>query len=50
MVQVAGVCVVFLEVDLETKTVTRRIVGVIPNATYSGKLYRFEEVEEILKE
>ena len=32
-----------LEVDLTARRVVRRIVGVIPNATYNGKIYSWEE-------
>ena len=32
-----------LAVDLTARRVVRRIVGVIPNAAYSGKIYSWEE-------
>ena len=32
-----------IAVDLTSRRVTRRIVGVMPNATYSGKIYSWEE-------
>ena len=38
-----------LAVDLNAKRVVRRIVGVIPNATYNGKIYTWEEFCTMLK-
>lgn len=32
-----------VEVDLERKQVMKRIVGVIPNATYQGHIYTWDE-------
>ena len=39
-----------LAVDLNARRVVRRIVGVMPNATYSGKVYAWEEFYELLDE
>ena len=39
-----------LAVDLTAGRVVRRIVGVIPNATYNGKIYSWEEFCALLDE
>ena len=37
-----------LAVDLNAGRVVRRIVGVMPNATYKGKIYTWDEFRELL--
>ena len=39
-----------IAVDLTARRVVRRIVGVIPNATYSGKIYSWGEFCALLEE
>ena len=38
-----------IAVDLTAKRVVRRIVGVMPNATYSGKIYSWDEFRALLR-
>lgn len=38
-----------LAVDLDARRVVRRIVGVMPNATYQGHIYRWDEFCELIK-
>ncbi len=37
-----------MEIDLDTKRLVKMIYGVIPNATYRGKIYRWEEFCEMI--
>ena len=37
-----------VEIDLDTMTLTRRVVGVMPNAMYRGKMYTWEELCELV--
>ena len=38
-----------VDVDLDTMRVVKKTVGVIPNATYGGRIYKWEEFCELLE-
>ena len=37
-----------VEIDLDSMTLVRRIVGVMPNALYRGKIYDWDEFCELI--
>ena len=38
-----------VEVDLPTRTVVKKIVGVMPNATYKGHIYSWNEFVSLIR-
>ena len=38
-----------LDIDLESKRVVKRTVGVIPNATYRGHIYHWDEFCDLME-
>ena len=38
-----------VDVDLDTMRVVKKTVGVIPNATYGGHIYRWDEFRELIE-
>ena len=37
-----------IEIDMHTKTVIKKIVGVMPNATYKGHIYSWDEFLKLI--
>ena len=37
-----------IEIDMYTKTVVKKIIGVMPNATYRGHIYHWDEFVELI--